>query len=126
MIVRGVDVRKTADDINRYYSTELPDDPELVGNLCSGVPSNDLYQTGNIDFANQLVITLMEFWVAPDHRMKHTNHKMELGFWHVFISHSLIPRKHRTTVNFTAAMVLHCIQEGHFIDIGFLVNKEIL
>ena len=51
----------TVDDINRYYSTELPDDPELVENLCGGVPSNDLYQTGNVDFANQLVITPMEF-----------------------------------------------------------------
>ena len=124
-MVRGVEVRMTADDINRYYNTMLPEDPELVGNLRGGVPQNDLYQTGNVEFTNQLVITPMEFWVAPDHRMKHTNLKMELGFWHVFISHSLIPRKHRTTVNFTVAMVLHCIQEGHFIDIGYLVKKEI-
>ena len=44
----------------------------------------------------------------------------------MFISHSLIPRKYRTAVNFTAAMVLHCIQEGQLIDIGHLVKKEIL
>jgi len=31
VMVRGVEVHMTADDINRYYNTELPEDPELVG-----------------------------------------------------------------------------------------------
>ena len=68
----------------------------------------------------------MDFWVAPDYRMKHTNLKLELGFWHVFISHSLIPKKHRTSVNFNAATILHCILHGELVDIGFLVKREIL
>ena len=80
----------------------------------------------NVELANQLVIRPMEFWVAPDHRMKHTNLLLELGFWHVFISYSLIPRKHRTTVNFNAATVLHCILRDELIDIGYLVKREIL
>ncbi|KAI9161624.1 hypothetical protein LWI28_019146 [Acer negundo] len=58
--------------------------------------------------------------------MKHTSLRLELGFWHVFISHSLIPRKHRTSVNFNAAMVLYCILQNQLVDIGFLIKREIL
>ncbi|KAK1551823.1 hypothetical protein Q3G72_005359 [Acer saccharum] len=77
--------------VEEFYAsmTELPDDEESVGRLRGGVTWNKLFMTWNIEFANDLVIKPMEFWVAPDYRMKHTNLKLELGFWHIFISHSL-------------------------------------
>ncbi|KAK1551311.1 hypothetical protein Q3G72_033761 [Acer saccharum] len=59
--------------------------------------------------------------VAPDYRMKHTNLRLDLSFWLVFISLSLIPRKHKTSVNFNATTVLH----DQLIDVGFFIKREI-
>ncbi|KAK1557519.1 hypothetical protein Q3G72_026168 [Acer saccharum] len=112
--------------VEEFYVALDRVDPKAVGRLRNGVTWNDLFLTQNVEFANELVIRPMEFWVAPDYRMKHTNLKLELGFWHVFISHFLIPRKHRTSVNFNAAMVLCCILNEQLVDIGYLVKREIL
>ncbi|KAK0583571.1 hypothetical protein LWI29_038312 [Acer saccharum] len=60
--------------------------------------------------------------VAPDYRMKHTNLRLDLSFWLVFISLSLTPRKHKTSVNFNATTVLH----DQLIDVGFFIKREIL
>ena len=126
VLVRGVEVRIDIDDINRYFNTELPADQGIRNRIRNGVTWNELYSTLNLELANQLVIHPMEFWVAPDHRMRHTNLILELGFWHVFLSYSLLPRKHRTSVSFVAATVLHCILRGELIDIGYLIKREIL
>ncbi|KAK0574793.1 hypothetical protein LWI29_029183 [Acer saccharum] len=105
------------DCLNEQEAIELEEDDLAI---------RTFEEIGNVDFANELVIRTMDFWVAPYYSMKHTNLKLDLAFWHVFISHSLIPSKHRTLVNFNAAMVLYYILYDQLVDIGFLVEREIL
>ncbi|KAK1576119.1 hypothetical protein Q3G72_011126 [Acer saccharum] len=97
VMVRGREVRLNVDGINRYFIIELPEDQEE--NITDGVTWNDLFNGRNLDLANALVIDLMTFWVAPDYPIRHTNLKIELGVWNIFISHSLRPRTHYSTVS---------------------------
>lgn len=108
VMVRGRKVRLNEDDINRYFRTELSEDQEE--NIREGVTWDDLYKGRNLDLANDFIIEPMTFWVARDFHIKHTNLKIELGVWHLFISHSLRPRTHITTASLENAIILHCIQ----------------
>ncbi|KAK3195388.1 hypothetical protein Dsin_026698 [Dipteronia sinensis] len=109
VMVKGVEVPVDIADISRHFRTELPSDLAMLGRMRQRVTWNDLFVKQNMNMANELVIQIMDFWVAPNYPLRHTNLKIELGLCHIFISHSLRPRTHQTTVAFEVAMLIHYI-----------------
>ncbi|KAK2641583.1 hypothetical protein Ddye_023346 [Dipteronia dyeriana] len=93
VMVRGVEVSLSIDDILDYYSSWLSEDQESFLRMRYGVTWNDIFIRQNVDFANSLVIQPLEFWVAPNFHIKHNNLEIELGLWNIFISHSIRPRR---------------------------------
>ncbi|KAK2644692.1 hypothetical protein Ddye_019887 [Dipteronia dyeriana] len=122
ILVRGVEVRITSDDLNEFYNTELLEDPEVLGKMRDGVSLNEDFVKQNVEFVNQLVIQSMKFWVAPIFHIKHINLELELGLWNIFISHALRPMSHKTTISFEVATILFCIKNDKLINVGLLIR----
>ncbi|KAK3229548.1 hypothetical protein Dsin_001429 [Dipteronia sinensis] len=125
VMVHRREVSITHVEINRYFRTERP--ANVVENsLNGGIAQHRLHTRQNVDLTNSLVIQPMTFWVAPSYLLQHTNLKIELGLCHIFVTHSLRPWDHRTSVAFEVAIILHCIQSGSYIDVGYLAHSDIL
>ncbi|KAK1591915.1 hypothetical protein Q3G72_015911 [Acer saccharum] len=56
----------------------------------------------------------------------HTNLKIELGVWNLFISHSLRPRTHYSTVSSEVATLLYCIEHEQSLNVGHIVKTCIV
>ena len=121
--VRGKEVRVNASDINRYYRT--PVSVEDRERMYRGLPKNDIFQKMNVELANALTDFPLPFWHTRSSPLKQSKIHIDLAFWHVFISYSLRPSQHRTTVAYEVAQILYCLRHDEPIDVGALIKMEI-
>ncbi|KAK2661925.1 hypothetical protein Ddye_000499 [Dipteronia dyeriana] len=93
--------------------------------MFNGVPLFDIFSRMNIDLANNLVAQPMEFWNSRSNPIKKKRMLLEMAFRHIFVSHSLRPCRHRTTIAYEVAILLYCLKHGHLLDVGVIVKMEI-
>ncbi|KAI9161975.1 hypothetical protein LWI28_022519 [Acer negundo] len=97
VLVRGVLVYRNAVDINIYFGSTLLEIERMWERMIEGITLNQLYERGSMDFANTITIIPMTQWIAMGHPLKHSNLRIELAFWNMFITASLRPDSHRST-----------------------------
>ena len=90
-----------------------------------GLPRNDIFTKMNVELANALTDYPLPFWHTRSSPLKQSKIHIDLAFWHVFISYSLRPCGHRTTVAYEVAQILYCLRHDEPIDIGALIKMEI-
>ena len=121
--VRGKEVKINASAINRYFRTSIPEE-EREG-MFKGLTKNSIFTKMNVELANDLTDHPLPFWNARSSPLKQSKIHIDLAFWHVFISYSLRPCGHRTTIAYEVAQLLYCLHHGQPLDIGVLIKMEI-
>ncbi|KAK0570830.1 hypothetical protein LWI29_007126 [Acer saccharum] len=121
--IRGREVRINPSNINRYIRTTLTE--EERENMSKGLTRNEIFIKMNVELANALTDQPLRYWHTRASPLRQSKIFLELAFWHVFISYSPRPCKHRTHVAYEVAQLLYCILHNQPLDVGVLIKMEI-
>ena len=116
VLVRKVEVRITAEMINDHFNTVNYD------GMVRGYTCNDLLKPA---LAAALRGTEDDRWDSK-HELKQSELPHLLAFWNIFLSFSLLPALHRTTLGEHRASILYYFLKDTRIDIGQVIQNAII
>ncbi|KAL5747929.1 hypothetical protein ACOSQ2_025226 [Xanthoceras sorbifolium] len=116
IIVRGQPVFMMAAAINEYFGLET--DPSLK----KGLATYSHFTHYNEELAKDLRSSGNPTWNSRSAIMRHAELRLESAFWNIFVCHSLLPRRHRTTITQDLACVLYSICHDLPINVGCIIK----
>jgi hypothetical protein len=123
VMVRGVAVRISIDDICRYH--RVPRHADLGPTF--GMSPHDAFTVNlNPVIASSLRRTGMPQWVRTQMELLKSELHIDLAFLMLFIKSSLKPSTHNTTADPQVAQVLFSLHNGLPMDVGHIIWMEIL
>ncbi|KAJ9544863.1 hypothetical protein OSB04_024570 [Centaurea solstitialis] len=125
VIVRGVTVQISVDDICQHFHLYRPNGVDITTGISpiSGVEPHDVYSH---TISRSLRRNGVARWEIVNYEIKKSELPYDLAMWMLFIKHNILPSSHHTNADPHVARVLYCIQHNLPLDIGHIIHLAIL
>ncbi|KAJ9544907.1 hypothetical protein OSB04_024614 [Centaurea solstitialis] len=125
VIVRGVTVQISVDDICQHFHLRRPDGVDITTGIAPipGVEPHDVY---NHTISRSLRRNGEARWEIVDYEIKKSELPYDLAMWMRFIKYNILPSSHHTYADPHVARVLYYIQHNLPLDIGHIIHLAIL
>lgn len=125
VVVRGVTVRMSMQDICDHYQVAHPADLGMTYEE-SLIPGVGQHETHSSIIASSLKRNGRGYEVQNDVEIRKGELHYDLALWMMFVKYSLKPSSHHTYADPHVACILYCIQHSLSLNIGHIIQLEIM
>ena len=125
VVVRGVPVRFSMDDICNHFHVARPNNLGMHYGV-SPIPGVTRSETHSPIIASSLRRNGSPRWLTVVAELAKSEMPHDLAIWMLFIKHSMKPSTHHSYADPQVARVLYCIQHNLPLDIGHIIQLEML
>ncbi|KAJ9544697.1 hypothetical protein OSB04_024404 [Centaurea solstitialis] len=125
VIVRGVTVQISVDDICQHFHLRRPNGVDITTGI-SPIPGVEPHDVYSHTISRSLRRNGEARWEIVNYEIKKSKLPYDLAMWMLFIKHSILPSLHHTNADAHVARVLYCIQHNLPLDIGHIIHLAIL